>query len=94
MATNWWMVVGRGLTMSTPSSSSYRRPSSGIRSSSATVNGRPAAGHASAIVTTLMVPPSAHSVHFAGATDDFRWAASLYGCLAVLMLEGETRCWT
>src|SRR5260370_20633755 len=38
------------------SSNSYRRPSAGIRSSSATVNGRPAAGQASAMVTTLMVP--------------------------------------
>jgi hypothetical protein len=28
------------------------------------VNGRPAAGQASAIVTTLMVPPSVHDVHF------------------------------
>src|SRR5215472_202919 len=57
------MVVGRGLTTSAPLSSSYRRPSSGIRSSSATVNGRPAAGQASAIVTTLMVPPPVHDVH-------------------------------
>jgi hypothetical protein len=29
------------------------------------VNGRPAAGQASAMVTTLIVPPSAHDVHFA-----------------------------
>jgi len=34
-----------------------RAPPAGIRSSSVTVNGRSAAGHASAIVTTLMLAP-------------------------------------
>jgi hypothetical protein len=37
-------------------SDAVRQSGAGIRSSSATVNGRPAAGQASAIVTTLMVP--------------------------------------